>query len=185
MLCSSRYRITPLAASSPKALPPERRMACAFSTAFVGDSRSVSRVPGAEPRTSTPAVAPASHKITVHPVGRSLSVWCPTLNPGTSVMEPPWGIASSAASSPYATEGRAAPKGKPTRLRVNSRRSMEYLFQKITENLCRQQKQHSVQRGEDKRCGTQSSQLLPFLSQQPLERVAPDLVRPSPASSLR
>ena len=41
-------------------------------------------VPGAPPRTSTPPTAPDSVRITVHPVGRSLSVWCPTLTPWTA-----------------------------------------------------------------------------------------------------
>src|SRR5476649_94068 len=50
-----------------------------------GLSRSVSRVAGALPRTSTPAVAPASVRITVQPVGRSVSVKWPTLMPGTAV----------------------------------------------------------------------------------------------------
>ena len=56
---SSRYRITPSAAASPKALPPVSRTAWTSCTRFVGRSRSVSRVPGAEPRTSTPPTAPA------------------------------------------------------------------------------------------------------------------------------
>ena len=45
-------------------------------------------VPGAEPRTSTPATAPASLSTTVQPVGRSGMVKCPTLIPGTSVNPP-------------------------------------------------------------------------------------------------
>ena len=71
---SSRYRMTPDAESRPNALPPERTIACAIWTRLTGLSRSVSRVAGAEPRTSTPAVAPASARITVQPVGRSASV---------------------------------------------------------------------------------------------------------------
>ena len=71
---SSRYRITPEAASSPNALPPVSTIACTLSTMLIGLSRSVSRVPGAAPRTSTPPVAPASAMMTVHPVGRRVSV---------------------------------------------------------------------------------------------------------------
>src|SRR5437899_2602563 len=53
---------------------------------FNGCSRSVSRVPGAPPRCETPPVAPGpSTRITVHPVGRSASVWWPTLSPSTVV----------------------------------------------------------------------------------------------------
>ena len=40
----------------------------------MGFSKSVSRVPGAEPRTSTPAMAPFSASTTVQPVGRLGSV---------------------------------------------------------------------------------------------------------------
>ena len=60
-------------------------MACTFSTTFSGASSSVSRVPGAAPRTSTPATMPSPARTTVHPVGRSLSVTCPTLRPETAV----------------------------------------------------------------------------------------------------
>ena len=77
--------MTPDAASRPNALPPDSTIACAICTMLTGLSRSVSRVAGAAPRTSTPAVAPASARITVQPVGRSASVWCPTLMPGTAV----------------------------------------------------------------------------------------------------
>ncbi len=66
--------MTPEAASRPNALPPASRTACTCSTMFIGSSRSVSRVPGAAPRTSTPPVAPASAMMTVQPVGRRVSV---------------------------------------------------------------------------------------------------------------
>jgi hypothetical protein len=85
---SSSQRITPPAASSPKALPPASSTACTFSTAFSGDSSSVSRVPGAAPRTSTPATAPAGVSTTVQPVGRRVSVKWPQRMPGTEVMDP-------------------------------------------------------------------------------------------------
>ena len=53
---------------------------------LTGSSRFVSRVPGAPPRCDTPPGAPApSTRITVQPVGRSVSVKCPTLIPSTSV----------------------------------------------------------------------------------------------------
>src|SRR5262249_37328919 len=53
-----------------------------------GSSRSVSRVPGAAPRTSTPATAPSGpQRITVHPVRATLSWAWPTLIPRTSVIE--------------------------------------------------------------------------------------------------
>ena len=86
--CSSSQRITPVAASRPKALPPVSRMACTCSSVASGCSRSVSRVPGAAPRTSTPATAPCGHSSTVQPVGRRVSVWWPTDRPAMSVMAP-------------------------------------------------------------------------------------------------
>ena len=52
--------ITPSAAASPKALPPVSSTACTRSTWLRGSSRSVSRVPGPPPRTSTPPTAPAA-----------------------------------------------------------------------------------------------------------------------------
>ena len=43
-------------------------------------------MPGAPPRCDTPPTAPSpSTRITVQPVGRSVSVWWPTLMPWTSV----------------------------------------------------------------------------------------------------
>ena len=60
-------------------------IACTCSTAFSGESNSVSRVPGAAPRTSTPATAPSEVSTTVQPVGRRVSVWWPTRRPRTSV----------------------------------------------------------------------------------------------------
>src|SRR5687767_13744978 len=83
---SSRKRTTPSAAASPKALPPVRSRACVGRTAPTGPRRSVSRVPGEEPRTSTPTTAPSwPSKITaVQPVSASLCVAWPTSTPGTS-----------------------------------------------------------------------------------------------------
>ena len=82
---SSRYRRTPSPLERPNRLPPERAMPWICSAIFVGFSRSVSRVAGAAPRTSTPAVAPPSINTTVQPVGRAVRVWWPTLMPGTAV----------------------------------------------------------------------------------------------------
>ncbi len=61
-------------ASRPNALPPDSEIANTCWTRLIGFSRSVSAVAGAEPRTSNPAVTPASARIAVHPVGRSVSV---------------------------------------------------------------------------------------------------------------
>ena len=52
-----------------------RTTALTLSTMFDGSSRSVSRVPGAPPRCDTPPTAPSpSTRMTVQPVGRSVSV---------------------------------------------------------------------------------------------------------------
>jgi hypothetical protein len=68
--------MTPLAASRPKALPPDNTIAWTRGTLFEGSSSSMSRVPGAPPRTSTPATMPSAPvRITVQPVGRSVRVW--------------------------------------------------------------------------------------------------------------
>src|SRR5205823_14859101 len=56
------------------------------STNVAGPSNSVSRVPGAPPRTSTDATAGASHKTTVVPVMAAESSAWPTSSPGTSVI---------------------------------------------------------------------------------------------------
>src|SRR5207302_7302157 len=78
--------MTPPAASSPKALPPVRTMAWTSSTMCNGCSRSVSRVAGAPPRTSTPPIAVVSQSMTVQPVPASRLVSCPTRMPGMSVI---------------------------------------------------------------------------------------------------
>ena len=59
---ASRAAITPSAAASPYALPPVSTTACTRSITARGSSRSVSRVPGPPPRTSTPPTAPARGK---------------------------------------------------------------------------------------------------------------------------
>src|SRR5919107_4200438 len=83
---SSRKRTTPSTAASPKALPPVRSRACVGRTAPTGPRRSVSRVPGDEPLTSTPTTASSSpsKRTAVQPVTPSLRVAWPTSTPGTS-----------------------------------------------------------------------------------------------------
>ena len=109
---SSSQRITPDAASSPNALPPPSNTACTCSTLFSGDSRSVSRVPGAPPRTSTPATAPAPHSTTLQPVGRRGSVKWPTVRPAMSQIEPPFMRSTVGAHRPVVA---AQPAGLNTR----------------------------------------------------------------------
>ena len=55
----------------PSRLPARQRVL--FRPRLTGLSKSVSRVPGAPPRTSTPATAPLRHRRTVHPVRASSS----------------------------------------------------------------------------------------------------------------
>ena len=83
--------MTPFAAASPYALPPVSTTAWTRSIVVVGWSRSVSRVPGPPPRTSTPPTAPPRATTTVVPVSQpSVSaVWCPISNPSiTSLILP-------------------------------------------------------------------------------------------------
>ena len=83
---------TPSAADSPNALPPASTTASTAETRLRGSSRSVSRVPGPPPRTSTPPTVPGGGTTTVTPVsqpGSSRVVW-PTRTPATSVMAS-WG----------------------------------------------------------------------------------------------
>src|SRR5579883_2582137 len=81
--------MTPPAASRPYALPPVRQIAWIRSGELSGESKSVSRVPGAPPRTSTPATAPCSpNRTTVQPVSAPKSSSCPTVIPGTSTIVP-------------------------------------------------------------------------------------------------
>ncbi len=68
------HRTTPSAAARPYTDPPDKTIAWTLSTRFSGSSKSVSRVPGAAPRTSTPATAPSAQIITVTPLAASLSV---------------------------------------------------------------------------------------------------------------
>ena len=51
----------------------------------MGDSASISLVPAAEPRMSTPPTVPSGHRMTVHPVQPTSSVPCPTRIPGMAV----------------------------------------------------------------------------------------------------
>ena len=88
MFCSSRYCMTPVAASRPNAEPPASVMAWILSMALRSWNKSVSRVPGADPRTSTPPVAPSRARMTVVPVMASKFWAWPTWMPGTSVIAP-------------------------------------------------------------------------------------------------
>ena len=78
--------VTPSAAASPNTAPPDNTTACARPTRFSGARVSVSRKPGAPPRTSTPAGQSAAQSTVVTPVRAASSVAWPTDRPGTSVM---------------------------------------------------------------------------------------------------
>src|SRR5262249_48958583 len=112
MLCSSSQRTVPVAASRPNALPPDRTTAFTLSTMFSGLRRSVSRVPGAPPRWLTPPTASPSTRITVQPVGRSASVWWPTLMPSTAVSPNP---ARGVGCAPRLVDAAAHPNRKTAR----------------------------------------------------------------------
>src|ERR1700734_2161759 len=68
--CSSSQRVTPSAADNPKALPPAINTASTYRTLLAGSSRSVSRVPGAPPRTSTAPTVPGGVRTTVTPLAQ-------------------------------------------------------------------------------------------------------------------
>ena len=88
----AKKRMTPSAAARPKALPPLKTTACACSTRLPGRRTSVSRVPGAAPRTLTPAIAPSrGPKTTVTPVRADSFSICPTRMPCTFVISPGYG----------------------------------------------------------------------------------------------
>ena len=117
----SRSRvITPSAADSPNADPPESTTASTRSTRRVGSSSSNSRVAGAPPRTSPEAIVPGGGRITVTPVpavvqcpaqadsscGSGISVSCTrgaTGGPGP-VLPPP--VSSDSDGRPEAAELR-------------------------------------------------------------------------------
>src|SRR5712691_3638553 len=82
---TASHSITPAAASRPKADPPDSTIASTRSTRVSGARSSVSRLPGAPPRTSTEATAGCSASTTVVPVMPSRSSAWPTRMPGTSV----------------------------------------------------------------------------------------------------
>lgn len=84
-------------AAATEALPPASSTACTTPTRLAGSSRSVSRVPGAAPRTSTPPTAPARAITTLQPVGRRVSVKWPTSMPRTRVMSPGCSVGGAAA----------------------------------------------------------------------------------------
>src|SRR5580700_7522926 len=79
-------------------------MACARSVTVPGRSPSVLIVPGAPPRTSTPATAPPGASSTVHPVRPRSSVQCPADTPAGSRAWAPAGcvltLALQAATAP-------------------------------------------------------------------------------------
>src|SRR5215213_1057685 len=81
---SSRNRLTPSAAASPKALPPVNSRACLCASTPVGCRPAVPRVSGEEPRASIPTTVVRSKRIAVHPVTPAASVAWPTSTPGTS-----------------------------------------------------------------------------------------------------
>ncbi len=113
----ARCRATPEAASSPNALPPHSTTACARSTSVPGRQRSVSRVPGAAPRTATPATAPARQTTAVHPVTASVSVSWPTSMPGTSVIASCMraDLVAAGPSPEQAVSGRSSRSGRARR----------------------------------------------------------------------
>ena len=65
--------MTPSAAASPYALPPDRQTALTRCTRFSGSSRFVSRVPGAPPRWSTAPTAPSGHQDHRRPGGPAVA----------------------------------------------------------------------------------------------------------------
>ena len=77
----------PEAAARPYAEPPESMTQWRTFTVSSGLRRSVSRVAGAPPRTSTAPVAPFGQTMAVHPVPASASVACPARKPGMSRMD--------------------------------------------------------------------------------------------------
>ena len=74
ILFSASSSTTPEAAARPNAEPPDKRMALTSCTEFSGFNKSVSRVPGAAPLTSTPPIVPLGQITTVQPVIESSSV---------------------------------------------------------------------------------------------------------------
>ena len=86
MFLSSRYLMTPPAASRPKALPPDRNIPWTSSTTWATPRASTCLVPAALPLTSIPQVAPLSKRMTVQPVQPSKSEAWPTRMPSMSVM---------------------------------------------------------------------------------------------------
>ncbi len=114
---SSSQPITPSAAARPKALPPVRSTASTCSTSMPGRSRSVSRVPGAPPRTSPDPTVPGGQSTTVQPVRPTGSVQCPTRIPGMRVITrtpvPPRRAWTGARAG--AAERRAGGRGRTSR----------------------------------------------------------------------
>ena len=100
--------ITPSAAASPNALPPVSTTAWTRSTALRGSRRSVSRVPGPPPRTSTPPTAP--------PVRASTTVVPDSQpSPGGWRPDPDAGHVDEALAGPGAVGACGAPTGQERR----------------------------------------------------------------------
>ena len=78
--------MTPLAASRPKAEPPERTIASISLTSLSGSSSGVSLLPGAPPRIEIPAVKGLSAVMTVTPDLSVPSAALPTFSPSISVI---------------------------------------------------------------------------------------------------
>ncbi len=94
--------MAPHAASNPKAEPPESMTPCTSCTVLDGFSKSVSRVAGAAPRTSTPHTAPAGATTNVQPVPREASSADPMPNAGKSAFV----AGANAGETGIATMGR-------------------------------------------------------------------------------
>ena len=91
-------------------------MACTACTSLSGSRRSVSRVPGAPPRTAQDATAGSSNSATVTPEANRSSWAFPTVRPGTSVMRlrgP--GMAGEKRSPESFTRSREPPQAIPVR----------------------------------------------------------------------
>ena len=85
MFCSSRYRMTPDAAVEAERAAARQHDRVRPAAPGSPDSADRFRACRRGAAHVDAGVAPASARITVQPVGRSVSVWWPTLMPGTAV----------------------------------------------------------------------------------------------------
>ena len=107
---SASSSMTPVDDAKPNALPPESTTACTDSIMFSGLSKSVSRVAGPPPRTSTPQTAPAGATSTVQPVPiRGSSAWA-VRKAGRSAIEAVCNMGSSSGSGDFAIVHRRSPR---------------------------------------------------------------------------